>query len=106
MPLVRRLGLAICAVLILAGSASIDRTTAGANYLALSLLALTSFGLTLADGSDMGFVFVILARPPASLDRRDAHGGAGAIFIQSVIPEQSGNRLRCCSEGSRPPASP
>jgi diguanylate cyclase (GGDEF)-like protein len=54
------------------------------NYFALSLLALTSFGLTLADGSDMGFVFVILALRQLPWTDAMLMGGA-ALFIQSVV---------------------
>jgi diguanylate cyclase (GGDEF)-like protein/putative nucleotidyltransferase with HDIG domain len=55
--------LAISVVLILAGTAWI---AAGQNtdpYFTYSVLALLAFGLDLADGSTMGFVFIILALP-------------------------------------------
>ena len=80
----RNAGLAICAALTIAGTASIDHSSHGVNFLAYSLLALTSFGLTLADDSDMGFVFVILAL--RQLPWTDAMlMGSAALFIQSIV---------------------
>ncbi len=84
MSLVRRLGLAACAALVLAGAASISDGPHGVNYVAYSLLALTSFGLTLSEGSDMGFVFVILALRQLNWSDTMLMGGA-SLFIQSVV---------------------
>jgi diguanylate cyclase (GGDEF)-like protein/putative nucleotidyltransferase with HDIG domain len=56
--------LAISVVLILAGTAWIAADHHGADpYFAFSILALLAFGLDLADGSTMGFVFIIVALP-------------------------------------------
>jgi diguanylate cyclase (GGDEF)-like protein/putative nucleotidyltransferase with HDIG domain len=73
-------------VLVLGGAASIV-DTAGVNYVAYSLLALTAFGLTLSDGSDMGFVFVILALRQLSWNEAMLMGGA-SLFIQSAVRRQ------------------
>ncbi len=80
----RNLGLALCAALTIVGAASIDHASHGPNYLAYSLLAITSFGLTLADCSDMGFVFVILALRQLPWTDTMLMGGA-ALFIQGVV---------------------
>jgi diguanylate cyclase (GGDEF)-like protein/putative nucleotidyltransferase with HDIG domain len=56
--------LAISVVLILAGTAWIAAgQSTNEHYFAYSMLALLAFGLDLADGSTMGFVFLILALP-------------------------------------------
>jgi diguanylate cyclase (GGDEF)-like protein/putative nucleotidyltransferase with HDIG domain len=55
--------LAVCVVLILAGTAWIASGESTTPYFAYSVLALLAFGLDLADGSTMGFVFIILALP-------------------------------------------
>src|ERR1035437_3831124 len=56
--------LAVSVILILAGTAWIAADRHGADlYFAYSMLALLAFGLDLADGSTMGFVFIILALP-------------------------------------------
>ena len=61
--LLYRSWLAISVVLILAGTAWIAAGQNADPYFAYSLIALLAFGLDLADGSTMGFVFVILALP-------------------------------------------
>lgn len=61
--LLYRSWLAISVILILAGTAWIAAGQNADPYFAYSLLALLAFGLDLADGSTMGFVFVILALP-------------------------------------------
>jgi diguanylate cyclase (GGDEF)-like protein/putative nucleotidyltransferase with HDIG domain len=55
--------LAISVVLILAGTAWIAAGEGANPYLAYSVLALLAFGLDLADGSTMGFVFILVALP-------------------------------------------
>jgi diguanylate cyclase (GGDEF)-like protein/putative nucleotidyltransferase with HDIG domain len=55
--------LAISVVLILAGTAWIAAGEGSNSYFTYSVLALLAFGLDLADGSTMGFVFIILALP-------------------------------------------
>jgi diguanylate cyclase (GGDEF)-like protein len=56
--------LAISVVLILAGTAWIAADHQQADpYFAFSILALLAFGLDLADGSTMGFVFILVALP-------------------------------------------
>ncbi len=61
--LLYRSWLAISVVLIMAGTAWIAAGQNADPYFAYSLLALLAFGLDLADGSTMGFVFIILALP-------------------------------------------
>ena len=61
-----KIGLAIGVVLILTGTAWISAgssTDPHLAYTAYTLIALLAFGLELADGSTMGFVFIILALP-------------------------------------------
>jgi diguanylate cyclase (GGDEF)-like protein len=55
--------LGISVVLILVGTAWIAAGESGDSYFVYSMLALLAFGLDLADGSTMGFVFIILALP-------------------------------------------
>src|SRR5271156_4502152 len=55
--------LAISVVLILAGTAWIAAGEGTNPYFAYSVLALLAFGLDLADGSTMGFVFILVALP-------------------------------------------
>jgi diguanylate cyclase (GGDEF)-like protein/putative nucleotidyltransferase with HDIG domain len=55
--------LAISVVLILAGTAWIASGESTNPYFTYSVLALLAFGLDLADGSTMGFVFIIVALP-------------------------------------------
>ncbi|HVO96676.1 MAG TPA: HD domain-containing phosphohydrolase [Bryobacteraceae bacterium] len=55
--------LAISVILILAGTAFIGAGPNTNPYFAFSVLALLAFGLDLADGSNMGFVFILVALP-------------------------------------------
>ena len=55
--------LAVSVVLILAGTAWIASGEGANPYFAYSVLALLAFGLDLADGSTMGFVFILVALP-------------------------------------------
>ena len=55
--------LVISVILILAGTAWLAADKSAEPYFAYSMLALLAFGLDLADGSTMGFVFIILALP-------------------------------------------
>ncbi len=55
--------LAVSVVLILAGTAFIEAGPGTNPYFAFSVLALLAFGLDLADGSTMGFVFILVALP-------------------------------------------
>jgi diguanylate cyclase (GGDEF)-like protein/putative nucleotidyltransferase with HDIG domain len=55
--------LVISVTLILAGTAWLAADKSAEPYFAYSMLALLAFGLDLADGSTMGFVFIILALP-------------------------------------------
>ena len=50
--------LAVSVVLILAGTAWIAADHSANPYFAYSILALLAYGLDLADGSTMGFVFI------------------------------------------------
>jgi diguanylate cyclase (GGDEF)-like protein/putative nucleotidyltransferase with HDIG domain len=55
--------LAISVILILAGTAWIAAGEGTNPYFTYSVLALLAFGLDLADGSTMGFVFILVALP-------------------------------------------
>lgn len=55
--------LAISVILILAGTAFISAGPSTNPYFVFSVLALLAFGLDLADGSTMGFVFILVALP-------------------------------------------
>jgi len=82
-----RIWLAISVVLILAGTAWIAGQSAD-SYFAYSLLALLAFGLDLADGSTMGFVFILLALPHMGW-RETLLLAASATFIHAVThPER------------------
>src|SRR5271165_7571782 len=86
--LLYRSWLAISVVLILAGTAWIATGESTDPYLAYSLLALLAFGLDLADGSTMGFVFVILALPHLGW-RETLLLAESATFIHAVThPER------------------
>ncbi len=61
--MLEKVGLAVSAVLVLTGTAWISGDPSTTHDLAYSLLALIAFGLQLADGASMGFVFIILALP-------------------------------------------
>jgi diguanylate cyclase (GGDEF)-like protein/putative nucleotidyltransferase with HDIG domain len=80
----KRLGPILCGALLLAGAALIPSADRTAVYLSYSLLALTAFGLTLADGSSMGFVFVILALPQLAWTETIFIAGS-ALFILAVV---------------------
>ncbi len=56
-------GLAIGVMLILTGTAWISGTASTNPHLAYTLVAFMAFGLDLADGTTMGFLFMILALP-------------------------------------------
>jgi len=81
--------LAISVVLILAGTAWIATDYHGASpYFAYSILALLAFGLDLADGSTMGFVFIILSLPHLGW-RETLLLAESATFIHAVThPER------------------
>ena len=82
--MVKKIGSLLCGVLILAGAALIPSGNRAGIYLSYSLIALTAFGLDLADGSSMGFLFVILALP--QLNWTEALFIAGsALFILAVV---------------------
>ena len=61
--LLYKIGLAIGAILILVAMAGLSTTSTADPHIAYSLIALMAFGLELADGSTMGFVFILLALP-------------------------------------------
>jgi diguanylate cyclase (GGDEF)-like protein/putative nucleotidyltransferase with HDIG domain len=82
--MLKRLGALLCGVLILAGAALIPSGNRAGTYLSYSLIALTAFGLDLADGSTMGFLFVILALPQLSWTEALFIAGA-ALFILAVV---------------------
>lgn len=75
--------LAISVILILAGTAWIATGKSADPYFAFSILALLAFGLDLADGSTMGFVFVILALPHLGW-RETLLLAESALFIHAV----------------------
>src|SRR5580698_5657987 len=58
-----KIGLAIGVVLILTGTALVSAQAKSDPLFAYTLIALMAFGLELADGSTMGFVFILLALP-------------------------------------------
>jgi diguanylate cyclase (GGDEF)-like protein len=80
--------LAVSVVLILAGTAWIAADHSANPYFAYSILALLAYGLDLADGSTMGFVFIILALPHLSW-RETLLLAESATFIHAVThPER------------------
>lgn len=80
--------LALSVVLILAGTAWIAADKSADPYFAYSMLALLAFGLDLADGSTMGFVFIILALPHLGW-RETLLLAESATFIHAVThPER------------------
>ena len=80
--------LAVSVILILAGTAWITADTGANPYFAYSMLALLAFGLDLADGSTMGFVFIILALPHLGW-RETLLLAESATFIHAVThPER------------------
>jgi len=80
--------LAVSVVLILAGTAWIAADHSANPYFAYSVLALLAYGLDLADGSTMGFVFIILALPHLSW-RETLLLAESATFIHAVThPER------------------
>src|SRR5712691_6889544 len=82
--LLYKCGLAICVILILAGTAWVSAGPNANIYFTYSLLALMAFGLELADGSTMGFVFVILALPRLNGTETLLLAGS-ALFILAVV---------------------
>ena len=88
--MLEKIGMAVSVVLILTGTAWISGNASTSHDLAYSLLALIAFGLQLADGATMGFVFVILALP--GLGWLPALFTAGtAILILAVIRNERTN---------------
>src|ERR1700677_574571 len=81
--LIYKIGVAICVVLILVATALVPESGNRAS-LAYSLLALMAFSLELADGSTMGFVFIILALPRLNATETLLMAGS-ALFIQAVV---------------------
>jgi diguanylate cyclase (GGDEF)-like protein/putative nucleotidyltransferase with HDIG domain len=80
--------LAISVVLILAGTAWIAAGQGTNPYFAYSVLALLAFGLDLADGSTMGFVFILVALPHLGW-RETLLLAESATFIHAVThPER------------------
>src|SRR5579863_1982528 len=80
--------LAISVILILAGTAWITAGPGTDPYFAYSILALLAFGLDLADGSTMGFVFILLALPHLGW-RETLLLAESATFIHAVThPER------------------
>ncbi len=80
--------LVISVVLILAGTAWIASGQSTDPYFAYSVLALLAFGLDLADGSTMGFVFIILSLPHLGW-RETLLLAESATFIHAVThPER------------------
>jgi diguanylate cyclase (GGDEF)-like protein len=80
--------LAVSVVLILAGTAWIAAGQSTDSYFAYSILALLAFGLDLADGSTMGFVFILLALPHLGW-RETLLLAESATFIHAVThPER------------------
>ena len=75
--------LAISVVVVLAGASILSGGAHAGTYLAYSLLAMLAFGLELADGYSMGFVFVILALPHLSWAETILIANA-ALFIHAV----------------------
>ncbi len=75
--------LAISVVLILAGTAWIAAGEGTNSYFICSLLALLAFGLDLADGSTMGFVFILVALPHLAW-RETLLLAESATFIHAV----------------------
>ena len=75
--------LAISVVLILAGTAWIASGEGANPYFTYSVLALLAFGLDLADGSTMGFVFIIIALPHLGW-RETVLLAESATFIHAV----------------------
>ncbi len=62
-----KIGLTIGVVLILTGTALISAQPTSEPLFAYTLIALLAFGLELADGFTMGFVFILLALPHLNL---------------------------------------
>jgi diguanylate cyclase (GGDEF)-like protein/putative nucleotidyltransferase with HDIG domain len=81
--LLYKIGLAICVVVVLAATALVPQAN-NSPYFAYSLLALMAFGLELADGSTMGFGFIILALPQLNWWVTLLMAGS-ALFIQAVV---------------------
>ena len=80
--------LAVSVVLILAGTSWIASGQSTDPYFAYSVLALLAYGLDLADGSTMGFVFIILALPHLGW-RETLLLAESATFIHAVThPER------------------
>lgn len=82
--MLKRIGALVAGVLILAGAALIPSGNRAGVYLSYSLIALTAFGLDLADGSTMGFLFVILALPQLTWTEAVFIAGS-ALFILAVV---------------------
>jgi diguanylate cyclase (GGDEF)-like protein len=79
-----KLGVAICVVAVLAGTAALMPAAGVDSYFAYSLLALMAFGLDLSDGSTIGFVFIILALPKLHWTETLLMAGS-ALFIQAAV---------------------
>lgn len=80
--------LAISVILVLAGTAWIAAGEGTNPYFAYSVLALLAFGLDLADGSTMGFVFILVALPHLGW-RETLLLAESATFIHAVThPER------------------
>jgi diguanylate cyclase (GGDEF)-like protein len=80
--LLYKIGLAIGVVLLLCGTALISASSTTDPHIAYTFIALLAFGLELADGSTMGFVFILLALPQLNwLETLLMAGSAQMILI-------------------------
>jgi GAF domain-containing protein len=82
----KRVAAWLCGVFIVAGVALIPSGNQAGVYLSFSLLALAAFGLELADGVSMGFVFVILALPQLKWAEALFIAGAALFILAVVLP--------------------
>jgi len=85
--MLEKTGLAVSVVLILTGAAWISGDASTGQSLAYSLLALIAYGLQLADGASMGFVFIILALPGLGW-LNTLFTACAAILILAVISKE------------------
>lgn len=90
--LLYKIGLAIGVVLILLGTAFISTSSGTDPHVAYTLIALLAFALSLADGSTMGFVFILLALPHLNWLETVLMAGSAQMILITVRRERADPR--------------
>ncbi len=98
--LLYKIGLATGAIVILIAMAGLSTTSTADPHIAYSLIALMAFGLELADGSTMGFVFILLALPRLDWLETLLMASAAQMILLTIKRERAGPKMLVQSLGA------